>query len=174
MKKTMISLCAVAIMTGSAWAQQQSTPVPAGQSPPPVVAPQPPSSPVPTHDSTTTIEQSTVETTTIENRSDNDVSEAVEPVAPPIRDIDSRVDNQPAPITPVPPVPNPEEQPRDITPPVERNDDVSNLEERSRDTSADSYEPALNYDTDNDGILDTNEYLRGPITPEQSQQQPTP
>ncbi len=45
------------------------------------------------------------------------------------------------------------------------SNDVSNIES-SRSTSPDNYQPALNYDTDNDGMLDTNEALRGPVNPE--------
>lgn len=48
------------------------------------------------------------------------------------------------------------------------NNDVSNVETQS------SYKPIGIYDTDGDGMMDTSEFLRGPINPTPLQTQPLP
>lgn len=173
MKKTALAFCAITILAGGA-AHAQSNPLaPPASTTVPVVSPV---EDMRTHGPLTEELQDT------DSLSDRDLSNIQEDALDPTLDpLDSRNDLDPQPTnggTPIAPV-NPEQPLLDSqSPTVEREShyrktevDVSNA--TVRDTSADGYEPALNYDTDGDGMLDTS-ILIGPVNPEVPLDQPTP
>lgn len=186
MKKTALALCAFTVLAGSAHAQMTpaTTPInpPASTTTSPTLNPSPTNNPVGPATNINNGDMTQPANSTLRN----DVSTSpADPLDPTVDPLDSRgtLETKPTdnvtPLTPrnsSPTSPLPESQ-STVNPTNStlnnssvRNsnsniNDVSNIE-TMRNTSPDNYQPALNYDTDNDGMLDTREALRGPVNPE--------
>lgn len=174
MKKTALALCAFTVLAASA-ANAQSTPATTPINPPastttsPAIAP-----PSPTNNAVGPANNINGDLTQPANSTlRNDVSNTpADPLDPTVDPLDARgtLDTKPTdnvtPLTPQNSTPLPESQSTVNPTNSTLNNSVNN---NSNDVS--SLESSLtrssrNYDTDNDGMLDTVEALRGPVNPE--------
>lgn len=195
MKKTILALCAITVLSGSA-AQAQST----GITPP--ASSTGPSSTLQPKDPVNADIVNPIEDANTHDRVLNDMNTDVDvsntgtepdPLDPTLDPLDGRnrlEPTTPSQVTPISPS-NPEDPFRNSnsTDPL-RNSNLQNNSSTIRDnistsparndvsnterTSSVDYKPIGIYDTDGDGQLDTNDMLRGPVYPSSTDNQPQP